>query len=120
VRAAVVNDIEPSVPAVSFGARIVGERCQDEILLRSITSTPFSVRVKEVTGPGLSVKCEPTGSTRGWRVGVAATIVAAGTQTGNIRLQITYPGSTARETELSLPVQGFGCPASGERPRAKE
>ncbi len=120
VRGAVVSDIEPSVPAVSFGARVIGESCQDEILLRSMTNTPFSMRVKEVTGPGLSVSCEPTGSRGSWRVIVASRVVAAGPQTGNVRLQITYPGRATGEAELSLPVQGFGCPASDVRAAAKE
>ncbi len=107
----VLPDVQASPPAVLFGAKMVGEKVEDTLTLRSLVGQPFRLERLRVDCEGFSA--ERTGG--GAESGIAHTIRMKGLirGTGEVegRVWVTALRTDGRRQQIAIPLRYHGLEA---------
>jgi hypothetical protein len=108
VRLEVLADIQATPPQVLFGARKIGESCEEAIGLRSLTDMPFQVLGHRVEGINATVRAmEAREGAKNPVFLVAAEISQTGRHGGKVIFSVEAPDGKKSEIEVPVEFHGF-------------
>jgi hypothetical protein len=107
----IVPDLQPSLPAVHFGARYVGEVAKESISLHSLTRQPFEVLDFRAEGAGLSVERSDSPGIESPTFRFRQRITHQGAWSGKAVFRVRDTGG--RHTEVEVPVGYNGIQTAG-------
>lgn len=94
-------DIQPSPPAMVFGARRVGEVAKETISLQSLTGRAFEVVGVSARGDGLTVKAAEADGFE-----VRQQVTKAGDQAGEVRFQVRTADRKEQQVVVEVAYRG--------------
>ena len=109
VRVEVLADIQATPPQVQFGARKIGETCEEAVGLRSLTDMPFQVLGHRVEGTKATVRAmDARQGVKNPVFLVAAEISQMGRHGGKVIFSVE--ARDGKKSDIVVPVEYYGFP----------